>query len=97
MSQTILNKIVNQLEMLDFFELQQLDHTLQKYLAEKRQDTQQNHRQKYANKKLLFRQWDDISDEDAAAIKAEFAAEDLAFAEVSLSDYLPQLQQQDKI
>ncbi len=28
----------------------------------------------------LTQQWDDISDEEAAALKAEFEAEDLAFA-----------------
>ncbi len=38
-----------------------------------------------ANKKQLFREWDAISDEEAAVLKSEFAAEDLAFAEVALS------------
>ena len=95
MSQAILNQIVNQLEMLEFFELQELDRAIGKYLAQKQQATQQN--QKLAKKKQLFREWDDISDEEAAVLKAEFSAEDLAFAEVVLSDYLPQLQQQDKI
>ncbi|MEG3850485.1 hypothetical protein QT971_25385 [Microcoleus sp. herbarium19] len=95
MSQAILNQIVNQLEMLEFFELQELDRAIGKYLAQKQQATQQN--QKLAKKKQLFREWDDISDEEAAVLKAEFSAEDLAFAEVALSDYLPRLQQQDKI
>ncbi|WP_377479199.1 MAG: hypothetical protein P2A85_09830 [Microcoleus anatoxicus] len=95
MSQAILNQIVNQLEMLEFFELQELDRAIGKYLAQKQQATQQN--QKLAKKKQLFREWDDISDEEAAVLKAEFATEDLAFAEVALSDYLPRLQQQDKI
>ncbi|WP_341732428.1 hypothetical protein [Microcoleus sp. EPA2] len=95
MSQAILKQIVNQLEMLEFFELQELDRAIGKYLAQKQQATQQN--QKLAKKKQLFREWDDISDEEAAVLKAEFSAEDLAFAEVVLSDYLPQLQQQDKI
>ncbi len=44
----------------------------------------------------LIQQWDNISDEEAAALKAEFEAEDLAFAETALSDYLPMLQQEDK-
>lgn len=95
MSQAILNQIVNQLEMLEILELQELDRAIGKYLAQKQQATQQN--QKSANKKQLFREWDDISDEEAAVLKAEFGAEDLAFAEVVLSDYLPGLQQQDKI
>ncbi len=95
MSQAILNQIVNQLEMLEVFELQELDRAIGKYLAQKQQATQQN--QKLAKKKQLFREWDDISDEEAAVLKAEFAAEDFAFAEVALSDYLPRLQQQDKI
>ena len=95
MSQAILNQIVNQLEMLEFFELQELDRAIGKYLAQKQQATQQN--QKSANKKQLFQEWDAISDEEAAVLKSEFATEDLAFAEVVLSDYLPGLQQQDKI
>ncbi len=95
MSQAILNQIVNQLEMLEFFELQELDRAIGKYLAQKQQATQQN--QKFAKKRQLFREWDDISDEEAAVLKSEFGAEDLAFAEVALSDYLPGLQQQDKI
>lgn len=41
-----------------------------------------------ANKKQLFQEWDAISDEEAALLKSEFAAEDLAFAEVALS-FLP--------
>jgi bifunctional ADP-heptose synthase (sugar kinase/adenylyltransferase) len=95
MSQAILNQIVNQLEMLEFFELQELDRAIGKYLAQKQQATQQN--QKLAKKRQLFREWDAISDEEAAVLKAEFATEDVAFAEVVLSDYLPGLQQQDKI
>ncbi|GET40630.1 hypothetical protein [Microseira wollei] len=47
------------------------------------------------HKKQLFKQWDAISEKEAAAIKAEFADEDLAFAEATLTDYLPQLQQED--
>ncbi|WP_373537913.1 hypothetical protein [Microcoleus sp.] len=95
MSQAILNQIVNQLEMLEFFELQELDRAIGKYLALKQQATQQN--QKFANKKQLFREWDDIYDEEAAVLKSEFGAEDLEFAEIALSDYISGLQQQDKI
>ncbi|MEG3838042.1 hypothetical protein QUA46_26810 [Microcoleus sp. MON2_D6] len=97
MSQAILKQIVNQLEMLEVLELQELERVIWKYLADKQQATQKYLLQKSANKKQLFREWDDISDEEAAILKAEFAAEDLAFAEVALSDYLPRLQQQDKI
>ncbi|MEG3976419.1 hypothetical protein QT970_17620 [Microcoleus sp. herbarium8] len=95
MSQAILNQIVNQLEMLEFFELQELDRAIGKYLALKQQATQQN--QKFAKKRQLFREWDAISDEEAAVLKSEFAAEDLEFAEIALSDYISGLQQQDKI
>jgi bifunctional ADP-heptose synthase (sugar kinase/adenylyltransferase) len=98
MSQAILNQIVNQLEMLEFFELQELERAIaKKYLADKQQATKQKQTQKSANKKQLFREWDAISDEEAALLKAEFAAEDLEFTEVALSDYIPGLQQQDKI
>jgi hypothetical protein len=96
MSEAILNQIVNQLEMLEFLELQELERVIWKYLADKQQPTQQYLLQKSANKKQLFQEWDAISDEEAAVLKAEFATEDLAFAEVVLSDYLPQLQQQDE-
>ena len=47
------------------------------------------------HKKQLFKQWDAISNEEAAALKSEFADEDLGFAEAVLTDYLPQLQQED--
>ncbi|NJM59198.1 MAG: hypothetical protein HC849_01695 [Oscillatoriales cyanobacterium RU_3_3] len=97
MSQAILNQIFDRLEMLDCLELQQLDRAIQKYLAQKQQINQQEKIYKNANKQQLFRQWDAISDEEAAALKAEFTAEDLAFAETALTDCLPQLQQQDKI
>jgi hypothetical protein len=78
MSQAILNQIVTQLEMLEILELKELKSAIGKYLADKQQATQQN--QKSANKKQLFREWDAISDEEAAVLKSEFAAEDLAFA-----------------
>jgi hypothetical protein len=44
----------------------------------------------------LAQQWDAISDREAAALKAEFAEEDLALAEAVLTDYLPGLQQDDE-
>lgn len=97
MSQAILNQIFDRLEMLDCLELQQLERTIQKYLADKQLISQQGKLPKNFNQQQLFRQWDAISDEEAAALKAEFTAEDLAFAETALTDYLPQLQQQDKI
>ena len=43
----------------------------------------------------LAQQWDTISDREAAALKAEFAEEDLALPEAVLTDYLPGLQQED--
>ncbi|MDQ2098572.1 MAG: hypothetical protein QQW96_13095 [Tychonema bourrellyi B0820] len=97
MSQAILNQIVTQFEMLEILELQELEIAIGKYLADKQQATQQNQTQKSVNKKQLFREWDAISDEEAAVIKSEFAAEDLAFAEVALNDYMLRLQQLDKI
>ena len=97
MSQAILNQIVTQFEMLEILELQELERAIGKYLADKQQATQQNQTQKSVNKKQLFREWDAISDEEAAVIKSEFAAEDLAFAEVALNDYMLRLQQLDKI
>ena len=48
------------------------------------------------HKQTLTQQWDTISDEEAAALKAEFEEEDLAFAEAALTDYLPMLQQEDE-
>jgi hypothetical protein len=49
------------------------------------------------HKKKLTQQWNAISDEEAAALKAEFADEDLAFAETVLNDYLPQLHKEDAV
>ncbi|MBD2186117.1 hypothetical protein [Aerosakkonema funiforme] len=46
-------------------------------------------------KKQLFQDWDAISDREAAALKAEFAEEDLAFSEASLTDYLHLLDRED--
>ncbi|WRH65982.1 MAG: hypothetical protein RSE13_20105 [Planktothrix sp. GU0601_MAG3] len=55
---------------------------------------------KYAlllHKKQQFQDWDSISDQEAADIKAEFYDQDLAYSEGILSDYLYQLQQEDVI
>ncbi|MEH2379205.1 MAG: hypothetical protein V7K27_10015 [Nostoc sp.] len=49
------------------------------------------------HKKKLIQHWDAISDVEAAALKTEFADEDLAFAESVLTDYLSQLQQEDAV
>jgi len=97
MSQAILNQIVTQLEMLEILELQELESAIGKYLADKQQATQQNQTQISANKKQLFREWDAISDEEAALLKSEFATEDLAFAEIALNNYMLRLQQLDEI
>ncbi|MEH2358235.1 hypothetical protein [Nostoc sp.] len=48
-------------------------------------------------KKKLTQHWDAISDGEAAALKIEFADEDLAFAESVLTDYLSQLNQEDAL
>ncbi len=37
-----------------------------------------------------------ISNEEAAALKAEFADEDLGLAEAALTSYLPMLQREDE-
>ncbi|ACC80601.1 hypothetical protein Npun_F1949 [Nostoc punctiforme PCC 73102] len=48
-------------------------------------------------KKKLTQHWDAISDVEAAALKTEFADEDLDFAESVLTDYFSQLQQEDAV
>jgi hypothetical protein len=48
-------------------------------------------------RKKLTQHWDAISDVEAAALKTEFADEDLAFAESILTDYLSRLQQEDEV
>jgi hypothetical protein len=50
---------------------------------------------KPTNRSSRFQQWDQISDTDAAALKAEFAQEDTIFAETILPEYSSSLQQQD--
>ncbi|MCY7323858.1 MAG: hypothetical protein LH660_19160 [Phormidesmis sp. CAN_BIN36] len=42
-----------------------------------------------------FQQWDQISDAEAATLKAEFTQEDVALAETLLPDHFANLQQQD--
>lgn len=49
------------------------------------------------HQKKLTQQWNAISNEEAAALKTEFAEEDLAFAQAALADYLPLLQQEDTV
>lgn len=44
----------------------------------------------------LTQRWESISDEEAAALKAEFASEDLELAEGVLSNYLSRLQEEDE-
>jgi hypothetical protein len=45
---------------------------------------------------LNLKQWDClVSDADAAALKAEFAQEDIIFAETMLPEYSWNLQQED--
>ena len=58
MSQAILKQIVNQLEMLEFLELQELERVIWKYLADKQQATKQKFTQISVNKKQLFQEWD---------------------------------------
>jgi len=47
------------------------------------------------HKKQQFQDWDRVSEEEAAALKAEFAEEDLVSSEAVLTNYLYQLQQED--
>ncbi len=44
----------------------------------------------------LAKKWDALSEEEAAALKAEFADEDIALAEATLTEYLPMLQREDE-
>jgi hypothetical protein len=50
---------------------------------------------KIIDRSARFQQWDQISDADAAVLKAEFAQEDMIFAETILPEYSSNLQQQD--
>jgi hypothetical protein len=44
----------------------------------------------------LFQKWDNISDEESQALKAEFAQEDIDFSENILTDYLFHLKEAEK-
>jgi hypothetical protein len=44
----------------------------------------------------LFQKWDNISDEESQALKAEFAQEDIDFSENILADYLAHLKEAEK-
>ena len=44
----------------------------------------------------LFQKWDNISDEESQALKAEFAEEDIDFSENILTDYLAHLKEAEK-
>ena len=51
---------------------------------------------KITDRSTRFRQWDRlVSETDAAALKAEFAQEDIIFAETILPEYSSNLQQED--
>jgi hypothetical protein len=50
---------------------------------------------KMTNRSARFQEWDQVSDADAAALKAEFAQEDMIFAETILPEYTSNLQQED--
>jgi hypothetical protein len=51
---------------------------------------------KITDRSTQFRQWDRlVSDAEAAALKAEFAQEDIIFAETILPEYSSNLQQED--
>jgi hypothetical protein len=50
---------------------------------------------KIIDRSARFQQWDQIPDTDAAVFKAEFAQEDMIFAENILPEYSSNLQQED--
>ena len=50
---------------------------------------------KIVGRSVQFQQWDQISDADAVVLKAEFAQEDMIFAETILPEYASNLQQED--
>jgi hypothetical protein len=51
---------------------------------------------KITDRSTRFQQWDRlVSDADAAELKAEFAQEDIIFAETILPEYSSNLQQED--
>ena len=44
----------------------------------------------------LFQKWDNVSEEESEALKAEFAQEDIDFSENVLTDYLSHLKEAEK-
>ncbi len=44
----------------------------------------------------VFQKWDNISEEESQALKAEFAQEDIDFSENILADYLTHLKEAEK-
>jgi hypothetical protein len=44
----------------------------------------------------IFQKWDNISEEESQALKAEFAQEDIDFSESILTDYLSHLKEAEK-
>ena len=52
---------------------------------------------KITDRLARFQQWDQISESDAAALKAEFTQEDIIFAETILPEYSSTLQQEDYV
>jgi hypothetical protein len=50
---------------------------------------------KMTDRSTRFQEWDQVSESDAAALKAEFAQEDMIFAETILPEYSSNLQQED--
>jgi hypothetical protein len=50
---------------------------------------------KMTDRSARFQEWDQVSAADAAALKAEFAQEDMIFAETILPEYSSNLQQED--
>jgi DNA-binding helix-hairpin-helix protein with protein kinase domain len=68
--------------------IQTLSQKQQQKVLEFAQSLQENSR---------FQQWDCISDEEAQALKKEFAQEDISFSESILPDYLSQLEQEDRV
>ena len=46
-------------------------------------------------KEAVFQKWNDISDQEAEALKNEFAQEDIDFSEANLTNYISQLEQED--
>ncbi|MBI4523185.1 MAG: hypothetical protein HY695_05155 [Deltaproteobacteria bacterium] len=50
----------------------------------------------FLRERELVQIWDAISDKEAAVLQAEFAADDIAFAEAAMADYLSLLQHEDE-